>query len=178
MLISVKCSNNLTTSILAMNVDTFRLQTNSILAMNADTFWLLVTYGQTYLLGIINAALNTELFFSVAHHNFIVVYLDTYYTKPYTTKVMMLGPGKITNVLLTANKHFGKYYMASQAYSSSSSAPFNNSTTTAILEYKGNPYFFAPSVSQPPILQWHPECQYIYKHPSNPGFTRPPNWSP
>ena len=178
MLILVKCSNNLTTSILAMNANTFQLQKNSILAMNADAFRLLVTYGQTYLLRIINAALNTELFFSVAHHEFIVVFLDASYTKPYTKKVMMLGPRQITDVLLIANKHFGKYYMASRAYSSSSSAPFNNSTTTAILEYKGSPYFFAPSVSQPPILQWHPECQYIYKHPSNPGFTRPPNWSP
>ena len=138
MLISVKCSNNLTTS---------------ILAMNADTFQLLVTYGQTYLLMIINVALNTEFFFSVAHHDFIVVCLDASYTKPYTTKVMMLGPGQITDVLLTANNHFGKYYMASRAYSSSSSAPFNNNTTTAILEYKGSPYFFSPSVSQPPILQ-------------------------
>ena len=178
MLISMKCSNNLTTSILAMNADTFRLQTNSILAMNADTFQLLVTYGQTYLLRIINAALNTELFFLVAHHDFIIVCLDASYTNPYTTKVIMLGPGKITDVLLTANKHFGKYYMASQEYSSSSFAPFNNSTTTAILEYKGSPYFFAPSVSQPAILQWHLECQYIYKHPSNLGFTRPTNWSP
>ena len=107
MLISVKCSNNLTTS---------------ILAMNADTFHLLVTYGQTYLLRIIDAALNTELFFSVSHHDFIVVCLDVSYTNPYTTKVMMLGPGKITDLLLTTNKHFSKYYMASRAYSSSSSA--------------------------------------------------------
>ena len=121
--------------------------------MNADTFRLLVPYGKTYLLRVINIYLNTELFFSVSHHDIIVVCLDTSYTKPYTTKVMMLGPGKITNVLLTTNKHFRKYYMASWAYSSSSSAPFNNNTTTAILEYKGSPYFFAPSVSQPPILQ-------------------------
>ena len=153
MLISIKCSNNLTTSILAMNADTFRLQTNSILVMNADTFWLLVTYGQTYLLRIINAALNTDFFFLVSHHDFIIVYLETSYMNPYTTKVMMLGPGKITDVLLTTNKHFGKYYMASWAYSSSSSAPFNNNIATTILEYKGSPYFFAPSVSQPPILQ-------------------------
>ena len=136
-----------------MNADTFRFQTNSILFMNANTFRLLITYGQTYPLRIINATLNAELFFSVAHHNFIVVCLDASYTKPYTTKVMMLGPGKITDVLFTANKHFEKYYMASRAYSSSSSAQFNNITTTAILEYKGIPYFFAPSVSQPPILQ-------------------------
>ena len=142
-----------TNSILAMNANTFQLQKNSILAMNADAFRLLVTYGQTYLLRIINATLNTELFFSVAHHEFIIVCLDASYMKPYTTKVMMLGPGKITDVLLTANNHFGNYYMASQAYSSSSSAPFNNITATAILEYKGSPYFFAPNVSQPPILQ-------------------------
>ena len=138
MLISVKCSNNLTTSILAMNADTFRL---------------LVTYGQTYLLRIINVALNTELFFSVSHHEFIVVFLYASYMKPYTKKVMILGPGQITDVLLTTNKHFGKYYTTSRAYSSSSSAPFNNNIATTILEYKGSPYFFSSSVSQPPILQ-------------------------
>ena len=134
MLISVKCSNNFYIG-------------------HADTFRLLVTYGKTYLLRIINAALNTELFFLVSHHDFIVVCLDASYTNPYTTKVIMLGPGKITDVLLTTNKHFWKYYMASWAYSSSSSTPFNNSKTTAILEYKGSPYFFAPIFSQPPILQ-------------------------
>jgi laccase len=42
----------------------------------ADTFRLKVKAGETYLLRLINAALNDELFFSIANHSITVVEAD------------------------------------------------------------------------------------------------------
>ena len=50
----------------------------------------------------------------------------------------MLGPGQTTDVLLTADQATGRYYMAARAYSSGQGVPFDNTTTVAILEYKGS----------------------------------------
>lgn len=87
------------------------------------------------LLRIINAALNQELFFTVANHMLTVVGNDAAYNKPFSTRVVMLGPGQTTNVLLTANQPTGRYYMAARAYHTAQNAAFDNTTTTAILEY-------------------------------------------
>ncbi|XP_057488063.1 laccase-3-like isoform X1 [Actinidia eriantha] len=95
-----------------------------------------VKSGETILLRIINAALNQQLFFSVADHRLTVVEADAAYTKPFTTSTLMLGPAQTTNVLLTADQTPGRYYMAARAYASAQNAPFDNTTTTAILEYK------------------------------------------
>lgn len=48
----------------------------------------------------------------------------------------MLGPGQTTDVLLTTDQAPGHYYMAARAYASAQNVPFDNTTTTAILEYK------------------------------------------
>ncbi|PHU18348.1 Laccase-12 [Capsicum chinense] len=50
--------------------------------------------------------------------------------------VLMLGPGQTTDVLITADQQPARYYMAACAYASARGAPFDNTTTTAILEYK------------------------------------------
>ncbi|KAI7742869.1 hypothetical protein M8C21_027882 [Ambrosia artemisiifolia] len=92
--------------------------------------------GDRVLLRVINAALNQQLFFSVANHKLIVVATDALYTKQFTTNVIMLGPGQTTDVLLTADQQPGRYYMAARAYESARNAPFDNTTATAILEYK------------------------------------------
>ncbi|KAF8068487.1 hypothetical protein N665_1148s0004 [Sinapis alba] len=94
--------------------------------------------GETVQLRVINAGLNQELFFSVANHQLTVVETDSAYTKPFTTSVIMIGPGQTTNVLITANQRPGRYYMAARAYNSAN-APFDNTTTTAILEYVNAP---------------------------------------
>nr|QCZ35175.1 laccase 8 [Salvia miltiorrhiza] len=44
--------------------------------------------------------------------------------------------GQTTNVLLTADQPPARYYMAARAYQSAQNAAFDNTTTTAILEYK------------------------------------------
>ncbi|XP_022860964.1 laccase-3-like [Olea europaea var. sylvestris] len=95
-----------------------------------------VKSGETVLLRVINAALNQQLFFSVANHKLIVVEADASYHKPFTTRVIMLGPGQTTNVLLKADQPPARYYMAARAYATARNAPFDNTTTTAILEYK------------------------------------------
>lgn len=119
-----------------------------------DTFRLPIYDDEIHLLRIVNAALNQELFFSVANHKLTVVAVDASYTKPFRTKYVMLGPGQTTDLILRAARHrVGTYYMAARAYSSAQGVPFDNTTTTAILEYRtrGLP---RPSSSGPvmPIL--------------------------
>ncbi|XP_052185641.1 laccase-13-like [Diospyros lotus] len=94
--------------------------------------------GDRILLRIINAALNQQLFFAVANHKLTVVAADASYDKPFTTSVLMLGPGQTTDVLLTAEQAPGRYYMAARAYATGQNTPFDNTTTTAILEYKSS----------------------------------------
>ncbi|KAJ8540480.1 hypothetical protein K7X08_030399 [Anisodus acutangulus] len=101
-----------------------------------DTTIVHVDSGETNLLRVINAGLNQQLFFTVANHNLNVVGADASYVKPFTTSVLMLGPGQTTDVLIKANQPPARYYMAAHAYASAQGAPFDNTTTTAILEYK------------------------------------------
>ncbi|KAI5381916.1 hypothetical protein KIW84_UN0336 [Lathyrus oleraceus] len=63
------------------------------------TFAMEVEQGKTYLMRIINAALNDELFFAIAGHNMTVVEVDAVYTKPFTTQAILIAPGQTTNVL-------------------------------------------------------------------------------
>ncbi|XP_006341705.1 laccase-1 [Solanum tuberosum] len=105
---------------------------------NKDTFIQTIEIGKTYLLRIINAALNDELFFAVANHTLTVVEIDAVYTKPFTTKAIMITPGQTTNVLITANQipdSTGTFVMAARPYLTSV-FPFDNSTTIGFLKYK------------------------------------------
>ncbi|KAJ6772558.1 MULTI-COPPER OXIDASE [Salix koriyanagi] len=101
-----------------------------------DTAIVPIDFGESNLLRVINAALNQPLFFTVANHKFTVVGADASYLKPFTTSVIMLGPGQTTDVLISGDQLPGRYYMAARAYQSAQNAPFDNTTTTAILEYK------------------------------------------
>ncbi|ESW18830.1 hypothetical protein PHAVU_006G074000 [Phaseolus vulgaris] len=95
-----------------------------------------VEAGESIMLRIISSTLNQELFFSIANHSMTVVGTDATYTKPFRTTVLMIGPGQTFNVLVTADQPQGHYYMAARAYESAVNAPFDNTTTTAILEYR------------------------------------------
>lgn len=104
----------------------------------ADTFIQTIEIGKTYLLRIINAVLNDELFFAVANHTLTVVEIDAVYTKPFTTKAIMVTPGQTTNVLITANQipdTTGMFVMAARPYLTSV-FPFDNTTTIGFLKYK------------------------------------------
>lgn len=93
--------------------------------------------GKTYMLRIINAALNHQLFFGIANHTMKVVAIDASYTETYTTDVVVLAPGHTTDVLLTADQPVGSYYMAAKPYISVIGIP-DNTPTTGIIAYQGS----------------------------------------
>ncbi|KAL5164415.1 Laccase-3 [Glycine soja] len=101
-----------------------------------ETVRVPVDAGETIMLRIISSTLNQELFFSIANHTMTVVGTDAAYTKPFKTSVLMIGPGQTFNVIVTADQPPGFYYVAAHAYESAVNAPFDNTTTTAILEYR------------------------------------------
>ncbi|XP_057955663.1 laccase-17-like isoform X1 [Malania oleifera] len=105
-----------------------------------DTFKLKVRPGKTYLLRLINAALNDELFFSIANHTLSVVEADAIYTKPFETETLLITPGQTTNVLLKAQPHFSKatFLMTARPYATGQGT-FDNSTVAGILEYESPP---------------------------------------
>lgn len=103
----------------------------------ADTFRLKVKPGKTYLLRLINAALNDELFFRIAKHKLKVVEADAIYVKPFKTHTLLITPGQTTNVLLKTKPHFpnATFLMMARPYVTGLGT-FDNSTTAGILEYQ------------------------------------------
>lgn len=108
-----------------------------------------VEQGKTYLLRIINAALNDEFFFAIAGHNMTVVEIDAVYAKPFTTQAILIAPGQTTNVLVQATQVPSRYFMAARPFMD---APLSidNKTAAAILQYKGIPNTVLPILPQLP----------------------------
>ncbi|XP_078181431.1 laccase-3-like [Carex rostrata] len=100
-----------------------------------DTITIPVKAGETTLFRFINSALNTEMFVTIANHKMTVVGADALYTKPFTTSVILISPGQTTDVLVKMDQAIASYYIAARAYSSAQGVAFDNTTTTAILEY-------------------------------------------
>lgn len=119
---------------------------------DAGTVRIPVQTGETILLRVVNSALHQELFFSIANHRMTVVGTDAAYTKPLSTRVLMIGPGQTINVLVTADQTPGRYYMAARAYQTAMNAAFDNTTTTAILEYIPRNRNVQPSTPILPLL--------------------------
>ncbi|KAL3630557.1 high-affinity glucose transporter [Castilleja foliolosa] len=115
-----------------------------------DTIIIPIDSGETNLIRVANSALNQQLFFKIANHNLTVVGADASYVKPFTTDVLMLGPGQTTDVLITADQTPSRYYVVARAYASAQGAPFDNTTTTAILEYKSK------GATIPPVMPTMP----------------------
>ncbi|KAI3749844.1 hypothetical protein L2E82_20461 [Cichorium intybus] len=122
-----------------------------------DTMRFYVENGDRILLRVINSALNQQLFFTIADHKLTVVGVDALYIKPFTTTTIMLGPGQTTDVILVADQAPGYYYMAARAYESAQNAPFDGSTTTAILAYKYAPCSGQIGTPLKPILPRLPD---------------------
>ncbi|CAK8565883.1 unnamed protein product [Lathyrus sativus] len=101
-----------------------------------EGFSLEVQPKNTYLLRIINAALNEELFFKIANHQLTVVEVDATYVKPFKTDTIVIAPGQTTNVLLTAENKLGNYLVAASPFMD---APIvvDNKTAIATLHYSG-----------------------------------------
>ncbi|KAL8159984.1 hypothetical protein V2J09_001521 [Rumex salicifolius] len=103
-----------------------------------DVYEIDVISGKTYLLRIINAALNTESFFSIANHRLEIVEADGEYTKPVTLDQIMLGPGQTMNVLVTANQPMAKYAMSMSPYMSARNVSFQKTTSIGYFHYRGS----------------------------------------
>ncbi|XP_030542523.1 laccase-17-like [Rhodamnia argentea] len=119
-----------------------------------DTFKLKVKPGKTYLLRLINAALNDELFFSVANHTLSIVEADAVYVKPFKTHTVLITPGQTTNVLLRAKSKApnATFVMAARPYATGPGA-FDNTTVTGFLEYAKPSSPSKPKASKLPILK-------------------------
>ncbi|XP_031498073.1 laccase-17-like [Nymphaea colorata] len=104
-----------------------------------DTFKLKVTPGKTYLLRLINAALNDELFFSIANHSLTLVEADAIYVKPFQTDTVLITPGQTINVLLQTKPYVSNatFVMAARPYATGQGT-FDNSTTVGLLLYVAN----------------------------------------
>ncbi|XP_022880078.1 laccase-14-like [Olea europaea var. sylvestris] len=116
----------------------------------SDTFKLTVDFGKTYLLRMVNAVMNNIMFFKIANHNITVVGSDASYTKPFKSDYITIAPGQTIDMLLEANQNPSHYYMASRVYASAGN--YDNTTTTAIVEYRGN---YTPPAS--PLLPSFPD---------------------
>ncbi|KAJ7571637.1 hypothetical protein O6H91_01G170300 [Diphasiastrum complanatum] len=101
-----------------------------------DIFTVTIKPGKSYLLRIINSALNTQMFFGVANHTLTVVEADALYTKPFPTSAIVIAPGQTTTVLLHADQTCGQFYAAAHPYASAAGVPFNPIATTAIFKYE------------------------------------------
>ncbi|KAJ6425365.1 hypothetical protein OIU84_026018 [Salix udensis] len=144
---------------------------------------LKVQKGKTYLLRIINAALNNQLFFRIANHNMTVVAVDAGYTVPYVTDVVVTGPGQTVDVLLVADKEVGSYFMAANPYASAAPAapgapvpPFDNTTTRGIVVYEGAPSSTIPKMPPLPAFNDTPTAHKFFT--SLTGLAGGPHWVP
>lgn len=86
---------------------------------------------------MINAALNDELFFSIANHTLTVVETDALYVKPFDTETVLITPGQTTNVLLKTKSEYpdATFLMSARPYVTGQGT-FDNSTVAGILEYE------------------------------------------
>ncbi|KAG2665426.1 hypothetical protein I3843_15G006800 [Carya illinoinensis] len=112
---------------------------------NETTSRFRVQYGETYLLRVVHAGMNEEMFFGIAKHNFTVVAQDASYIKPITTDYIMITPGQTMDILLVADQDPSYYYITATPFFDSN-APYDNSNTSAILQYVGN---YTPPSSPP-----------------------------
>ncbi|XP_027352757.1 laccase-7-like [Abrus precatorius] len=127
------------------------------------------------MLRMINAALNYDLFFKIANHNFTVVAVDASYTDRYVTDVIVIAPGQSADVLFTANQPNGSYYMVASPYVVGLSE-FNKNATRGIVVYQD-----APPSSQPvmPILPPFDDNETVFKFYSNvTSKVGAPHWVP
>ena len=130
----------------------------------SGTYKIEVVQGKTYMLRIINAALNNQLFFKIANHKLEVRAIDASYTNPYVTDVVVLAPGQTTDVLFTADQPVGSYYMAARPYISVQGIqlPFDNTTTSGIIVYKSGAKSVTPIMPTLPAFNDTPTANKFY----------------
>ena len=95
---------------------------------------------KTYLLRIINFALNYDLFFSIADHTLTIVEADAIYIKPFQTNILFITPGKTTNVLLKTipvSHNATTLFMTARPYFTGQGT-FDNYTVVGVLQYEND----------------------------------------
>ncbi|XP_038691433.1 laccase-7-like [Tripterygium wilfordii] len=122
-----------------------------------------VKKGKTYLLRILNAGINNNMFFKIANHSMTVVGIDGSYTKPYVTDVIMIALGQTTDVLLTANQPLGSYYMAATHYDLVGE-PGEDTFTRGLIVYDGASSSMTPV---DPVLPFHNDTSTVFKFQSS-----------
>ncbi|KAG2618817.1 putative laccase-11 [Panicum virgatum] len=105
-------------------------------AAAGDAFRLRVRPGRTYMLRLVNAALNDELFFAVANHTLTVVGADASYVKPFAATTLVISPGQTMDVLLAAaaSPPAPAFAIVVAPYTNTVGT-FDNTTAVAALEY-------------------------------------------
>ncbi|KAF3448833.1 hypothetical protein FNV43_RR09744 [Rhamnella rubrinervis] len=142
-----------------------------------QTYRLNVVRGKTYMLRIINAALNNQLFYKIANHNMTVVAIDAGYTQPYFTDVVVVAPGHTTDVLVTFDQPIGSYYMAARPYASTVPAiDFANTTTRGLIVYEGDTSSTSPPMPELPDFADTPTAHKFYTNLT--GLAGGPHWVP
>ncbi|XP_020263658.1 laccase-6-like isoform X2 [Asparagus officinalis] len=102
-----------------------------------DVYKVDVIPGKTYLLRLINAGLNQELYFSIAGHKMTIVESDAEYTKPFARDHIMIAPGQTINVLVKADQPIANYEMAVGPYVTAQNITFQNISAVAHFQYSG-----------------------------------------
>ncbi|KAJ6424866.1 hypothetical protein OIU84_025606 [Salix udensis] len=118
--------------------------------------------GKTYMLRIINAALNEELFFQIAGHQLTVVEVDAAYVKPFKIDTIVIAPGQTTNVLVTTNRGSGKYLVAASPFMDAPIA-VDNVTATATLHYAGTLASTTTTITIPPAQNATPVATKLWR---------------
>ncbi|XVF29920.1 hypothetical protein REPUB_Repub16aG0012300 [Reevesia pubescens] len=101
---------------------------------NDTIFRIQVDYEKTYLLRIINAAMNEPKFFAITNHSLTLVAQDASYVRRFTSDYIFINPGQTMDVLVSANQNVGQFYMATRPFSDASFTPVDF-ITTGIFEY-------------------------------------------
>lgn len=115
-------------------------------------YTLTVVPGKAFLLRIINAALNNQLFFKIAGHSLTVVAVDANYVNPYRTDVVVIASGQTVDALLVADAAPGSYYMAALPYVSTEGVEFDATITTGIVKYESTPPSLKPVMPALPLF--------------------------
>ncbi|GAA0165867.1 oxidase [Lithospermum erythrorhizon] len=136
---------------------------------------LQVKQGKTYLLRLVNAVMQSILFFKMANHSFTVVAVDASYVNPYTTDIITITPGQTMDVLLKADQPIGSYYMRTKVYQGSDLIAFSRQNSTAVIEYIGS----KSTTPIMPILPDHSANDTAHRFFTNlTGLTTAPFWHP
>ncbi|GAA0145124.1 oxidase [Lithospermum erythrorhizon] len=112
-----------------------------------DAYKLRVEPGKTYLLRLINGALNSDFFFGIANHTLTVVEADAVYTKQFETDIIVISPGQTTNVLLKTKQYYpnASFLIVAKPHPFGR-VEFNGNSTAGILQY-GQPKSTLPLLS-------------------------------